>query len=117
VTPKVGPHQTYSFAPGSIYGNKAQLVLHQNLVTPNNENVEYLTAMGQDGNLYVVLLNVLNKALNVSIRLDLAPIGNKSIKKIEEIVTGHEVNLSKVVFDAYGTKTYRVVLQEEKQRN
>lgn len=56
VTPKVGPHRAYGFAPGMIYGKEAALVMRHGLAVTDNPNVEAITAKG-DGELYVILLN------------------------------------------------------------
>lgn len=58
VTPKVGPHQTYGFAPGTINGEKANLVIDENLVSVDNPSVDYLLAKAvKGGKTFVVLLN------------------------------------------------------------
>lgn len=58
MTPKVGPHKTAGFAPGTINGTKANLLLRKGLVKTNNPNVDYITAESTDGNrLFVVFLN------------------------------------------------------------
>ncbi|WP_394355476.1 glycerophosphoryl diester phosphodiesterase [Spirosoma validum] len=58
VTPKVGPHQTYGFAPGTVNGEKAKLVISENVVQLDNPSVDYLLAKAiQGGKLFVILLN------------------------------------------------------------
>ncbi len=58
VTPKVGPHQTYGFAPGMVNGEKASLVINEKLVQVDNPSVDYLLAQGTEGKkLFVILLN------------------------------------------------------------
>ncbi|GAB3951226.1 hypothetical protein GCM10028805_30910 [Spirosoma harenae] len=58
VTPKVGPHQTYGFAPGTVNGEKANLVIDETLVQLDNPSVDHLLAKSvKDGKLFVVLLN------------------------------------------------------------
>ena len=73
ITPKVGPHQTYGFAPGKVYGNTARLLLREGLVRPDNPNVDYLCALATDKNrLLVVLLNSQARPLAVQVPVDLA---------------------------------------------
>ncbi len=58
VTPKVGPHQTYGFAPGMVNGEKAKLVINEKLVQVDNPSVDYLLAEGTDSKkTFVILLN------------------------------------------------------------
>ncbi len=58
VTPKVGPHQTYGFAPGKIYGQTAQLVIREGVATTDQPVVDCLLFKGENDNqALVVLLN------------------------------------------------------------
>lgn len=58
VAPKVGPHQTYGFAPGTVNGQKANLIVSETLVQLDNPSVDYLLAKAvQGGKAFVVLLN------------------------------------------------------------
>jgi hypothetical protein len=58
VTPKVGPHQSYGFAPGTIHGQAADLVIRPGLMACNDPSVEIITAYSASKNrLFVILLN------------------------------------------------------------
>ncbi|HEV7350902.1 glycerophosphoryl diester phosphodiesterase [Telluribacter sp.] len=58
ITPKVGPHQTYGFAPGTVNGEKARLVISEDWVKINNPSVDYILAEAVDSNKrFVILLN------------------------------------------------------------
>jgi hypothetical protein len=58
MTPKVGPHVSYGFAPGKIYGNKARMILPEDMINTDNPYLEYITAVSEDNStLYVVILN------------------------------------------------------------
>ncbi|GHB79811.1 glycerophosphoryl diester phosphodiesterase [Persicitalea jodogahamensis] len=58
VTPKVGPHQTYGFAPGTINGEKANLLINEKLVRVDSPSIDYILAEAVDGKKkFVVLLN------------------------------------------------------------
>ncbi len=70
VTPKVGPHQTYGFAPGRIYGKDANLLIREGAVVPDNPNVDYVLAQSPDKKqLFVVLLNNRAQATTATIQL------------------------------------------------
>lgn len=66
ITPKVGPHKTYGFSPGKIYGESARLVMERGLVSVDNPSVEYLTARGKDC-LFVILLNNSGRPMSADI--------------------------------------------------
>ncbi|MNQ83892.1 hypothetical protein D3C85_989950 [compost metagenome] len=58
ITPKVGPHQTYGFAPGKVYGTTASLILKEGLVKVESPYIEYVTALSTDQRkCFVVLMN------------------------------------------------------------
>ncbi|GAB3495238.1 hypothetical protein GCM10027341_12290 [Spirosoma knui] len=70
VTPKVGPHQTYGFAPGRIYGQEAHLLIREGIVLPDNPNVEYVLAQSADKKqLFIILLNNRAQATNALVQL------------------------------------------------
>ncbi len=57
-TPKVGPHVTYGFKPGTIYGEEATLWLGDGAVASDNPNVEYISAFNAEKRkLFVIVLN------------------------------------------------------------
>jgi hypothetical protein len=71
MTPKVGPHKPVGFEPGLINGKKADLIIRKDLVKIDNPNVDYITALSENGNeLYVVLLNSQNKNNKLEISID-----------------------------------------------
>lgn len=75
VTPKVGPHQTYGFAPGAIYGQPASLVIRDGLVTPASPNIETITALSPDKKkLFIVLMNARAQATAAAVKLQPAVI-------------------------------------------
>ena len=58
ITPKVGPHRAYGFAPGVVFGDSARLISTKNFVGCNNPQVEYLAATSTDGKrMYAVMIN------------------------------------------------------------
>ncbi|RZK40960.1 MAG: glycerophosphoryl diester phosphodiesterase [Pedobacter sp.] len=58
ITPKVGPHQTYGFLPGSVYGHSAELILRKALIKTSLPQVDYFTAINtKEKKLFVFLLN------------------------------------------------------------
>jgi len=72
MTPKVGPHKPVGFEPGIIDGAKVNLLIRKGLIQIDNPNIDYLTALSQDGQcLYVVLLN--NQAKQNKFNININP--------------------------------------------
>lgn len=85
VAPKVGPHQTYGFAPGTVYGTEASLLLKHGLVKTTSPYLDYYaalstTAVQKNGNrLYLFLLNNDDRTLSTGVAVDLEKaFGNKN---------------------------------------
>lgn len=58
MTPKVGPHRTFGFAPGTIFGNTADLIFRQGMMECDNGDMEFLTAISEDKKtLYLIAIN------------------------------------------------------------
>ncbi|MBI5771981.1 MAG: glycerophosphoryl diester phosphodiesterase [Verrucomicrobia bacterium] len=74
-TPKVGPHVTYGFAPGKIYGRPASLWMGTGAVKCDSPNVEYLCATdAARRTVFLVALNQSPRAQSTKLRLDPQPI-------------------------------------------
>lgn len=74
VTPKVGPHQSYGFAPGVINGQKAWLKIDENLVKIDNPTVDYLLAESEKKDtFFVILLNNCSQASDFQITINGKP--------------------------------------------
>lgn len=70
LTPKVGPHQPYGFAPGKLFNEKVQLYLPKKAIELNNEKIDYFCAKNLTKNTcYIVLIN--NSITDQGIALDL----------------------------------------------
>jgi len=71
VTPKVGPHQAYGFAPGVVHGEPAAMWFPAGLITSTNPNVEYLTSKStRSSKLLIVLLNQMPGDETVRVQVD-----------------------------------------------
>ena len=115
VAPKVGPHQTYGFVPGKIYGEEASLIMPDGLVSINEPNIEYITALSSDRKkLFLVLLNDINKPITSMLSLDVikSGIGKKinsilDLKMKKAIVTSDSIAVS---LAPYGIQVYAIDL-------
>jgi hypothetical protein len=72
VTPKVGPHQTYGFSPGNIFGEAASLIIREGLLRIPDPNAEFITAHSTSGKrIFIVVMNAGNERLKSSLGVDL----------------------------------------------
>jgi hypothetical protein len=115
VTPKVGPHQTYGFAPGSIYGGKANLVIREGFVTGNAPVVDPILAENTEANqAYIILLN--NRAQPSEGKLTLNPekwAAGKKIKSIVKTASKQSVTDQSISYQipGFGIEVYTVTFQ------
>ena len=69
ITPKVGPHQTYGFAPGQVFGQEAALYLPPGLMQIDDPQVDYWGASAtQEKRLFLILLNNDDEAKTSTVR-------------------------------------------------
>ncbi len=58
ITPKVGPHKSYGFEKGILFGRPVELLMRKDMLKLNNPHVDYVMAHDKDRRvLYVILLN------------------------------------------------------------
>lgn len=115
VTPKVGPHESYGFAPGKIYGEPANLIIREGLIECNNPNIEYILAHSTDRKkLFVILLNDTGDEVSGDIKLNIQKLGTargeigKKIREMCEEKDVSTINPWKVKLKGYEIKVYRV---------
>jgi hypothetical protein len=89
MTPKVGPHRTYGFAPGEIFGRKADLIIRQGMVDCDNADIEFITALSESKNtLYVLSINQSPDEGAATVTLDLSKISPDAKWISEESLQG-----------------------------
>ena len=117
VTPKVGPHQSYGFAPGKIFGRSANLMMRAGLVRCDNPNIEYVTAVSTDQKkLFILLLNDVGKETQGKINVDVTKLDGKAktVKRITELTSSVNVGVGSdlnVQMKGYGMKAFSLELQ------
>ncbi|MEZ2440372.1 glycerophosphoryl diester phosphodiesterase [Chitinophaga sp. RCC_12] len=84
ITPKVGPHQTYGFAAGKVYGTSADLLLKDGLLKTDNPYLDYYCAINpEEHKLFLLLLNSDDDPLKCSIDIDYTKVlPGKTIKPV-----------------------------------
>ncbi|MFA4867775.1 MAG: beta-L-arabinofuranosidase domain-containing protein [Pedobacter sp.] len=84
ITPKVGPHQSYGFAPGKVYGNVASLKLIDGLLKAEHPVIDHVIAMNSDEKkCYLILLNNSVNSLKTKVEIDIEKIPGASGTKIK----------------------------------
>lgn len=72
ITPKVGPHKSYGFEKGILFGRSVELLMKKDMVTLDNPHIDYVMAYDKERReLYVILLN--NSAGTQRVRLRILP--------------------------------------------
>ncbi|UFH53523.1 glycerophosphoryl diester phosphodiesterase [Spirosoma sp. KNUC1025] len=113
VTPKVGPHQTYGFAPGTVYGEKAGLLIQEGLVQADSPAIDYILAQSpRQTRLYVILLNNRSQETTTAINLNPA-VMNKRIAAIKRLTTNQAVAPERIslTLGGFGQEVLAVDLQ------
>ncbi|REG78253.1 glycoside hydrolase family 88 protein [Algoriphagus antarcticus] len=73
ITPKVGPHQSYGFEAGRIFGEKALLKMVPDAVSVSNPSLEYVVTSSEQGEkIWVTLLNQENEVQSCDLKIDFA---------------------------------------------
>ncbi len=114
VTPKVGPHQTYGFTPGKIFGEPASLINRNGFIQIASPQVECITAISPDKKrVFIVLMNDVKEDINTVVKINasaLIPRQNITITKITAL-QDKQKNLSfssqmPVSLSGYGLQVY-----------
>ncbi len=75
ITPKVGPHQSYGFAPGTVNGVPARLLLRQGLLQTDIPYLDYYCAISEkQRKLFFILLNNHHQALRATVKANYAAV-------------------------------------------
>lgn len=83
ITPKVGPHQSYGFEAGSVFGEKVNLKIIPGAVSISNPSIEYVIASSEKGDkIWVILLNQEKESLNSELKIDFAALTQRRISGV-----------------------------------
>lgn len=104
ITPKVGPHQSYGFAPGKVYGTSASLILADGLLKPESPYLDHITAINKDQRkcLLIMLNNSINP-LKTKVQLNAEKIPGVSRAAIKQMVWIDKDGKRTVVADQRGS--------------
>jgi hypothetical protein len=102
VTPKVGPHQTYGFSAGTVYGQPASLLIQDGLVQPDSPAIDYILARSADQKkLFIVLLNNRAQATKTTVKLNPSVL-QKSIAGARWLSTNRAIPAGDIALDLPG---------------
>ncbi|GAB4034162.1 glycerophosphoryl diester phosphodiesterase [Spirosoma jeollabukense] len=113
VTPKVGPHQTYGFKAGTVYGQPATLLIQDGLVQPSSPVIDYVLARSADQKkLYVVLQNNRAQATQATVKLNSDVLG-KHIAETKWLPTNQVIAADAISLDlpGFGQQVLEIDLQ------
>lgn len=84
ITPKVGPHQTYGFAAGKVYGNSVSLLLKDEMLQTTNPYIDYYCAINTtQRKLFLLLLNNDDDPQQCTLNIDYSKVTTgKTIKPV-----------------------------------
>jgi len=115
VTPKVGPHQSYGFAPGKIFGEDADLVIRPGLVVCDDPSIEYIVARSASGRLFIILLNDRSTARTASVAIHVEKLKPglqiKTARTLPHQQAVEATSAIEVSLPAYGLAAYVLDLQ------
>jgi hypothetical protein len=84
VTPKVGPHQSYGFEAGSVFGQKASLKIAPGAISVSNPSIEYvITSSPKEDKIWVILLNQEKEMLNTELKIDFTAFRSMKISGVK----------------------------------
>lgn len=119
ITPKVGPHKSYGFAAGKIFGTKANLLLNKEMVNIDDPHIDYFgaKALGKK-EIYLMLLNDDDESRNITVRFNtvkLLPDGIGNIKNISVMnekgvqhINTVDIKNLKVSIPAFGLRVVKI---------
>ncbi len=120
ITPKVGPHQSYGFSPGTVFGTKADLKIIPQGLSISNPSLEHIVAKAENGaSVFILLLNQHHEEQSGTVQMDLSRF-QQSQRPASVRILDKEGNLTqqlnagddwKLTVPAYGLAALQVVLE------
>jgi hypothetical protein len=83
MTPKVGPHRAFGFAPGDFFGRPVDLILRSGLVKADSPQIESIATIDRAGKaLCLALLSMDPQSRAARISVDLSAIGQTQLRSV-----------------------------------
>jgi hypothetical protein len=110
VTPKVGPHQTYGFAPGKIYNNNCNLIIREGAVDVDHPAIDYILAQSENNErYYVVILNNRAQSTTFNLRFNPGKLDKvKGIRRIKSLSGNQDIKEGKMTIPSFGVNVMEI---------
>lgn len=117
ITPKVGPHQSYGFAPGKVFGVSSELRILTKGQEIDNPSIESVAAISQSGQtLQLILMNEQPNAQSAQIKLSLKDAGFSGKIRNANLLNSEGKSIAeyagesswKVALEGYGLAVLRI---------
>lgn len=118
ITPKVGPHLTYGFTSGTVFGTKADLIMRPGLFKLDNPYIEYMAALNEkEKTVFLILLNNDDEKQTPLIEMDTKCLFSGKKIRVKNVASlnnqGHSTLVDgvenwNVTIDAYGLKVLKI---------
>lgn len=107
VTPKVGPHQTYGFAPGTVFGDKASLIVREGFATADSPSIDPIVSKSDSKNTYyITLLNNSAQPTAFNLKLDHDKVeGGNASPALKWAETNQKAAITSIKLPAFGART------------
>lgn len=105
ITPKVGPHQSYGFDYGKVFGQEAKLMLNKGAVNTTNPYIEYLSAVSKDKKRWFIMLlndNDNKQQFELSLNVPTSFVGNNAKIKSMNLIDTNGKRTATRVGDQFG---------------
>lgn len=110
VTPKVGPHQTYGFAPGDVFGDKASLVIQEGFITADSPSIDPIISKSTTQNIYyVTLLNNSPQPTAFNLKIDHGKVSEShAAASMKWAETNQKAAIDNIKLPAFGSRTLQL---------
>ncbi|MGG7661493.1 glycerophosphoryl diester phosphodiesterase [Dyadobacter sp. BHUBP1] len=110
VTPKVGPHQTYGFAPGDVFGDKANLIIKEGFAVADSPSIDPIISKSTTQNTYyVTLLNNSPQPTAFNLKIDNSKISETNAPAtMKWAETNQKAAITNIKLPAFGSRTLAI---------
>lgn len=106
VTPKVGPHQTYGFAPGDVFGDKANLTIKEGFVVADSPSIDPIISKSTTkSTYYITLLNNSPQPTAFNLKIDGSKVSETNAPAMRWAETNQKAAITNIKLPAFGART------------
>lgn len=110
VTPKVGPHQTYGFAPGTVFGDQASLLIKEGFAVADSPSIDPIISKSETKNTYyITLLNNSPQPTIFNLKIDPSKVADgNATATLKWAETNQKAAISNIKLPAFGARTLQI---------